>query len=73
MDVNSCSCQQLEGVLTRKQAQKVVDERCAGPFSSWEDLQGRVGGLGPKKLARFARTLSKLMSSAHASCLCRPS
>ncbi|MPS28817.1 MAG: helix-hairpin-helix domain-containing protein [Alcaligenaceae bacterium] len=53
VDVNSATPAQLEavrGIGPRTAATIVQERRRGGPFSSFEDLSGRVRGLGGKRL-----------------------
>jgi competence protein ComEA len=56
LDVNSADVTQLDGVkgIGPAIAGKIVDARKAGPFKDWNDLVGRVSGIGEASAAKLS-------------------
>lgn len=56
VDVNKADAAALDGVkgVGPSMSKAILDERAKGEFKDWEDLQGRIKGLGDKKAAKLS-------------------
>jgi len=57
VDANKASQAELETVkgIGPGLSAKILDARKTGAFKDWNDLVGRVGGIGPGNAARFSQ------------------
>ncbi len=56
-DVNKATEAELDGVrgIGPAMTARILDERKKGAFKDWDDLIGRVKGVGPANAARFSK------------------
>ena len=56
VDVNKATQAELESVkgIGPSMAEKILDERRQGAFKNWQDLIGRVKGIGEGTAAKFS-------------------
>jgi competence protein ComEA len=56
VDVNQAGVADLDGIkgIGPAMSARILDERKRGPFKDWNDLIGRVKGIGSANAARFS-------------------
>jgi competence protein ComEA len=56
VDVNQASAADLDGIkgIGPAVSARILDERKRGPFRDWNDLIGRIKGIGSANAARFS-------------------
>lgn len=73
-DVNRATQAELESVkgIGPAMSTRLLDERKKAPFKNWDDLIGRVKGLGPGNAARLSEAGLTVDGSSYAGAAAQP-